>query len=42
VSGAGPSLLAFEQEGSVPDLGPGWRILRTRPRLQGAEVEAVG
>lgn len=39
VSGAGPSLLAFEQEGrTVPDLGPGWRVLRVAPRSTGAEV----
>lgn len=29
VAGAGPSLLAFETEPrSLPDLGPGWRVLR--------------
>jgi homoserine kinase len=29
VAGAGPSLLAFETEASVvPELGPGWRVLR--------------
>jgi homoserine kinase len=40
VSGAGPSLLAFEREGaSVPDLGPGWRVLRVPPRRAGLEVE---
>jgi len=39
VSGAGPSLLAFEGEGpAVPDLGPGWRILRVAPRVIGAEI----
>ncbi len=32
VSGAGPSLLAFEAEGRlVPELGPGWRVLRLSP-----------
>jgi homoserine kinase len=42
VSGAGPSLLAFEQDGrTVPDLGPGWRILRMPPRATGAEVEVA-
>lgn len=40
VSGAGPSLLAFEREGAtVPELGPGWRILRVPPRRAGLEVE---
>lgn len=30
VAGAGPSLLAFEVDGSpVPELGPSWRVLRT-------------
>jgi homoserine kinase len=39
VSGAGPSLLAFEQEGrTVPDIGSGWRILRVPLRATGAEV----
>ena len=42
VSGAGPSLLAFEQEGrTVPDIGPGWRILRVPPRATGVEVHAA-
>lgn len=42
VSGAGPSLLAFERDGAVvPDLGPGWRVLRVPPRRAGLEVEAV-
>jgi len=42
VSGAGPSLLAFEQEGrTVPDVGPGWRILRVPPRATGVEVHVV-
>lgn len=40
VSGAGPSLLAFERDGAaVPDLGPGWRVLRVPPRRAGLEVE---
>ncbi|HEV8572602.1 MAG TPA: homoserine kinase [Actinomycetota bacterium] len=31
VAGAGPSLLAFETDAAlVPELGPGWRILRPR------------
>jgi homoserine kinase len=39
VSGSGPSLLAFEQEGrTVPDIGSGWRILRVPPRATGVEV----
>ncbi len=43
VSGAGPSLLAFERDGAVvPDLGPGWRVLRVPPRRAGLEVEEVG
>jgi homoserine kinase len=42
VSGAGPSLLAFEQEGrTVPDIGPGWRILRVPPRATGVEVHTA-
>lgn len=42
VSGAGPSLLAFEQEGrTVPDIGPGWRILRVPPRAAGVRVEVA-
>lgn len=42
VSGAGPSLLAFERDGAVvPDLGPGWRVLRVPPRRAGLEVEEV-
>jgi homoserine kinase len=39
VSGAGPSLLAFEQEGrTVPDIGSGWRILRVPIHATGVEV----
>jgi homoserine kinase len=39
VSGAGPSLLAFEQEGkSVPDPGDGWRVLPLEPDLTGARI----
>jgi homoserine kinase len=42
VSGAGPSLLAFElQDRSVPDPGPGWRVLRPGVRARGAEIVAV-
>ncbi len=40
VSGAGPSLLAFESDAHpVPDPGPGWRALRLAPRALGAGVE---
>lgn len=39
VAGAGPSLLAFETpESAVPELGPGWRMLRLQPAPAGAEV----
>jgi homoserine kinase len=39
VSGAGPSLLAFELPGrTVPDPGEGWRVLRPGIRMQGAKV----
>ncbi|HSJ51843.1 MAG TPA: homoserine kinase [Actinomycetota bacterium] len=39
VSGAGPSLLAFEAEpGAVPDPGHGWRVLRIPVRSSGVEV----
>ena len=39
VSGSGPSLLAFEQEGRpVPDLGSEWRVLRVPLRATGVEV----
>lgn len=39
VSGAGPSLLAFESDRrTVPDLGEGWRVLRTAVRPTGFEV----
>lgn len=42
VSGAGPSLLAFEQEGrTVPDMGPGWRVLRVPARAAGVEVQGA-
>jgi homoserine kinase len=41
VSGAGPSLLAFELEGrSVPDPGDGWTVLRPEVRARGAEIVA--
>ena len=39
VAGSGPSLLAFEQDGRrVWDLGPGWRVLRSRIAEEGARV----
>lgn len=39
VSGAGPSLLAFEQEGrTVPDIGSGWRVLRVPLHATGVQV----
>jgi homoserine kinase len=39
VAGAGPALLAFESDGLiVPDLGPGWRVLRLQPAAVGADV----
>jgi homoserine kinase len=39
VSGAGPTLLAFDLPGrSVPDPGDGWRVLRTSVRATGFEV----
>jgi homoserine kinase len=42
VSGAGPSLLAFEsEERPVPDPGEGWRVLRTSVRARGVEVVAA-
>jgi homoserine kinase len=39
VSGAGPSLLAFERPPyELPDLGPGWRVLHLEADLQGARI----
>jgi homoserine kinase len=39
VSGAGPSLLAFERpDRQVPDLGEGWRVLRPGVRGRGLEI----
>jgi homoserine kinase len=39
VAGAGPTLLAFEvEEGSIPNLGPSWRVLRLNPARSGASV----
>lgn len=42
VSGAGPSLLAFETpERMVPDLGPAWRVLRVAVGSDGAGVQEI-
>ena len=42
VAGAGPSLVAFEREDrEVPELGPGWRVLRLQPATDGADVQDV-
>jgi homoserine kinase len=38
VSGAGPTLLAFDGDDPVPDPGPGWRVLRPGVRAVGFEV----
>jgi homoserine kinase len=39
VSGAGPTLLAFETEGhAVADPGEGWRLIRVAPRRIGVEI----
>lgn len=38
VAGAGPSLLAFEIGRPIPELGPGWRVLRLQPSAGGADV----
>ena len=39
VAGSGPALLAFESDsGAVPELGPGWRVLRTAISAEGAVV----
>lgn len=38
VAGAGPSLLAFEMGDPIPELGPGWRVLRLQPSAGGADV----
>jgi homoserine kinase len=41
VAGSGPSLLAFEGDATtIPDPGPGWRIIRTRIELRGAQLRA--
>ncbi|MGH2739879.1 MAG: homoserine kinase [Actinomycetota bacterium] len=42
VSGAGPSLLAFEtNRRTVPDLGPAWRVLRVAAGTEGAHVQEM-
>lgn len=42
VAGAGPSLLAFESDDlAVPDLGPGWRVLRLQPAAGGADAQGI-
>jgi homoserine kinase len=38
LSGAGPSLLAFEDEVAVPEPGEGWSVLRPGIRARGLEV----
>jgi homoserine kinase len=43
VAGAGPSLLAFESdELRIPELGPGWRLLRLQVAAAGADVREEG
>jgi homoserine kinase len=43
VAGAGPSLLAFEADDRrVPELGPGWRVLRLQVASAGADVREEG
>ena len=43
VSGAGPSLLAFETtDVRVPDLPEGWQVLRVPTRARGCEVDVEG
>lgn len=39
VAGSGPSLLAFPPDGrSIPDIGPGWRVVRVGASSSGADV----
>ena len=38
VAGAGPSLLAFETDAALPQLGPGWRTVPVRVSAEGAAV----
>ena len=40
VSGAGPTLLAFEHEATVPDPGDGWRVVRPPVRPRGFDLVA--
>jgi homoserine kinase len=43
LSGAGPSLLAFEREGhTVGELPNGWRAIRPGVRAKGVEVQVEG
>lgn len=39
VSGAGPTLMTFPDDGGVPDPGQGWEVLRLEVDLDGARVE---
>jgi homoserine kinase len=42
VSGAGPTLLAFDRSGvTLPDLGPGWEVVPLDPEPNGALVSPV-
>ncbi len=38
VAGAGPSLLAFETDAALPQLGPGWRTVPVRVSTEGAAI----
>jgi homoserine kinase len=43
LSGAGPSILAFERHGDpLPDLPEGWRAIRPGVRAKGVEVSVEG
>jgi homoserine kinase len=42
LSGAGPSLLAFEDDMPVPDPGGGWSVLRPGIRVRGLDVVVDG
>jgi homoserine kinase len=39
VAGAGPSLLAFDGEERLPELGPGWRVVRPEIAREGAVLD---
>jgi homoserine kinase len=39
VAGSGPSLLVFEQDRRVRDLGPGWQVIRPQVAAGGAAVK---